>query len=230
MQFLITAGPTREYIDSVRFISNASSGKTGYALASVAIKKGHKVTLITTIENSELRIKNSKSKTIVVETAAQMFEAVKKNFQKCDCLIMTAAVADYTPVKKSKTKIKKTKSDLILKLKPTTDILAWAGKQKHEQPAFALRASSGRRATGNQQRIVVGFALEDKNLRKNAEKKLKEKNLDLIIANSPDAIAAEKSAVEIKTPNGKWQKIAKADKTIIAEKIIALIEQLQNKS
>ena len=226
MRFLITAGPTREYIDSVRFISNASSGKTGHALAATAIKKGHEVTLIS---SSDLQPPIG-ADFIGVESAAEMFKVVKENFPKCDCLIMTAAVADYTPVKKSKTKIKKSKSDLILELKPTADILAWAGKQKHEQPAFALRASSGRRATGNQQRIVVGFALEDKNLRKNAEKKLKEKKLDLIIANSPDAIAAEKSAVEIKTPNGKWQKIAKADKTIIAEKIIALIEQLQNKS
>ncbi|MCK5225664.1 MAG: phosphopantothenoylcysteine decarboxylase [Planctomycetes bacterium] len=203
MRFLITAGPTREYIDSVRFISNASSGKTGYALAATAIKKGHEVTLIS---SSDLQPPIGVD-FIGVESAAEMFKAVKENFQKCDCLIMTAAVADYTPIKKSKTKIKKSKSDLILKLKPTTDILSWAGKQKLKT------------------QIVVGFALEDKNLRKNAEKKLKEKNLDLIIANSPDSIGAEKAAVEIKTPNGKWQKIAKADKAAIAEKIISLLEK-----
>lgn len=204
MRFLITAGPTREYIDSVRFISNASSGKTGYALAATAIKKGHQVTLISSSDlQPPIRVDF-----IGVESAAEMFKAVKENFQKCDCLIMTAAVADYTPIKKSKTKIKKSKSDLILKLKPTTDILSWAGKQKLKT------------------QIVVGFALEDKNLRKNAEKKLKEKKLDLIIANSPDAIGAEKTAVEIKTPNGKWLKIAKADKTTIAKKIISLIEKL----
>ena len=203
MRFLITAGPTKEYIDSVRFISNASSGKTGYALAATAIKKGHEVTLIS---SSDLQPPIGVD-FIGVESAAEMFKAVKENFQKCDCLIMTAAVADYTPIKKSKTKIKKSKSDLILKLKPTTDILSWAGKQKLKT------------------QIVVGFALEDKNLRKNAEKKLKEKNLDLIIANSPDSIGAEKAAVEIKTPNGKWQKIAKADKAAIAEKIISLLEK-----
>ena len=210
MRFLITAGGTREYIDSVRFISNASSGKTGYALAATAIKKGYKVTLIS---SSDLQPPVG-ADFIGVDSAAEMFKAVKENFPKCDCLIMTAAVADYTPVKKSKTKIKKTKSDLIIKLKPTVDILAWAGKHKHEQ-----------RATSDEPRFVAGFALEDKNLRANAEKKLKEKNLDLIIANSPDAIGAEKSAVEIKTLNGQWLKIAKADKAAIAEKIISLIEK-----
>ena len=103
MRILITAGGTREYIDPVRFISNASSGRMGYALARAALKAGHKVTLITA--PSSLRVPEG-VRAVRVETAAELFEAVKKNFDKCDCLIMTAAVTDYTPCRKLKEKIK----------------------------------------------------------------------------------------------------------------------------
>ena len=162
MHFLITAGGTREYIDPVRFISNASSGKMGYALARAALRAGHKVTLITA---PTAQRPPKAAKIINVETAAQMSTAVKKNFPKCDCLIMAAAVSDYTPVRPAKTKLKRTDKSLTINLKPTTDILTWAAKQKNE-----------RRATSDKLRIVVGFALQDKELRKNAEKKLKQKN------------------------------------------------------
>jgi len=197
---VITAGGTREYIDPVRFISNASSGKMGFALAKAAKEAGHKVTLISAV-------KDLKFKTINVETAEQMFYAVKKYFNKCDCLIMAAAVSDYTPVKKFKTKIKKSDKNLIIKLKPTIDILKWAGKNKKKN------------------QVVVGFALEDKNLRRNAEKKLKDKNLDMIIANTPLAIGAKKSAVHIKQKNQPWLSLQKADKSFIAKKIISLLCQ-----
>lgn len=217
--FLITAGGTREYIDPVRFISNTSSGKMGYALAQAAIKAGHKVTLITTIKNLEFRIQNSELSIINVETADEMFEAVKQNFFKCDCLIMAAAVADYTPVKKSKVKIKKSKANLTIKLKPTVDILKWAGEHKNE-----------RRAASNKPRIVAGFALEDKNLRQNAEKKLKDKNLDMIIANSPETIGSDESAVQIKLRSGRWIKVPKCDKNSIAEAVIGLVSILMARS
>jgi phosphopantothenoylcysteine decarboxylase/phosphopantothenate--cysteine ligase len=219
MHFLITAGATREYIDPVRFISNASSGRMGYALARAALKAGHKVTLITTVHRPssiEPRVTSDERRAtiIVVETAAQMFKAVQRYFPQCDCLIMNAAVADYTPARKSKVKIKKAKKDLIIRLKPTTDILKWAGKHKNES-----------RVTSHRPRIIVGFALEDKNLRQNAEKKLKEKNLDMIIANTPAAIGADKISVLIKTPDRKWLKIPKANKTTVARKIVFLIEK-----
>jgi len=199
LHFLITAGGTREYIDPVRFITNASSGKMGFALANAALKTGHKVTLISTIKNPEF-------KSVNVESAEQMFKAVKKYFTKCDCLIMAAAVSDYTPAKKSKIKIKKSTSNLTIKLKPTTDILKWAGKNKKNQ-------------------IVVGFALEDRNLRKNAEKKLQSKNLDMIIANEPSAIGSEKSTVQIKRKNSDWRILPKADKSFLAKRIINLLCQ-----
>jgi phosphopantothenoylcysteine decarboxylase/phosphopantothenate--cysteine ligase len=201
MHFLITAGGTREYIDPVRFISNASSGKMGYALAAAAKKAGHKVTLIST---SDLQPPVG-ADFIGVDSAAEMFVAVKQFFAKCDCLIMAAAVADYTPIKKSKTKIKKSGRKLIIKLKPTADILNWAGKHKRKN------------------QIVVGFALEDKVVRTGAEKKLKEKNLDVIIADTPAEISSDTAAVQIKMPGWKWLKLPRATKAKIAKKIIDLL-------
>jgi phosphopantothenoylcysteine decarboxylase/phosphopantothenate--cysteine ligase len=201
MRFLITAGGTREYIDPVRFISNASSGKMGYALVLAAAKAGHKVTFISA---SDLQPPVG-TDFIGVDNAAEMFAAVKRFFAKCDCLIMAAAVADYTPAKKSKIKIQKSNKSLVIKLKPTTDILKWAGKNKKKN------------------QIVVGFALEDENLRRNAEKKLKEKKLDMIIANTPAEIGSDTAYVQIKMPGRKWLKLPAAAKTIIAGKIIDLL-------
>ena len=208
MRILITAGGTREYIDPVRFISNASSGRMGYALAKAAIEAGHRVTMITTIEKTNFKFQTSNFKLIIVQTAAQMFEAVKKHFEKCDCLIMAAAVADYTPARPAKNKIKKTGKALTIKLKPTADILKWAGKHKKKN------------------QIVVGFALEDKAVRARAEKKFKEKNLDMIIANTPTAIGSDKTTVQIKTASSAWTKIESTTKTMIAKKIVRLIESL----
>jgi phosphopantothenoylcysteine synthetase/decarboxylase len=202
MRILITAGGTREYIDPVRFISNASSGRMGYALARAALKAGHKVTLVTA---PTAQRPPSEAKVIEVETAVQMFEAVKKHFEKCDCLIMAAAVADYTPVRPAKTKIKKTGKPLTIKLKPTTDILKWVGKHKKKN------------------QIVVGFALEDKAVRGRAEKKLKEKSLDMIIANSSAAIGADKSTVQIKIAGREWLKLSQASKATIAKRIVSLV-------
>ena len=212
MHFLITAGGTREYIDAVRFISNASSGKMGYALARAAEEAGHKVTLISA---SALQPPIG-VEFVGVYSAKEMFAAVKKHFAKCDCLIMAAAVADYTPVCPAKTKIKRGNKALTIKLKPTADILKWAGK--HEK-VKSKKAKSKRQ-------IIVGFALEDKAIRTRAERKLKEKNLDMIIANTPAAIGAEKSTVQIKMPDSKWLKLARATKATIAQKIITLIESI----
>jgi len=216
MRILITAGGTREYIDPVRFISNASSGRMGYALVRAALKAGHKVTLITAPASQPVP---SAAKIVKVETAAHMFEEVRKHFNRCDCLIMAAAVADYTPARPAKTKIKKTGKALTIKLKPTTDILKWAGK--HKKPR--RQKTEGRRQRGQ---IVVGFALEDKNVRARAEKKLKEKNLDMIITNTPAAIGADKSTVQIKTPGSPWSTIENATKVTTAKSIIRLVEKL----
>ena len=205
MHFLITAGGTREYIDPVRFISNASSGRMGYALSRAALKAGHKVTLITA--PTSLRIPEG-TKTVRVETAFEMHTAVKKHFHKSDCLIMAAAVADYTPIKTPKTKMKKSSKGLTLKLKPTRDILRWATKNKRKN------------------QLVIGFALEDKAVCARAEKKLKEKHLDMIVANTIAAISSDKTAVQIKRRNSKWLKTAISTKAAIARKIISLAENM----
>jgi phosphopantothenoylcysteine decarboxylase / phosphopantothenate---cysteine ligase len=205
MQFLITAGGTREYIDPVRFISNASSGKMGYALARAALKTGHKVTLIT----APTALKPLAGAEIVrIESAAEMFKAVKERFAKCDCLIMAAAVSDYTPAQPSKTKLKKQTARLTLELKPTPDILKWAGRQK--KPGQTL----------------VGFALEDRDLRANAERKMREKNLDVIVANTPGAIGADTSTLYVKTVDSEWTEISAARKIASARRIIRAIETL----
>ncbi|MCX5635972.1 MAG: phosphopantothenoylcysteine decarboxylase [Planctomycetota bacterium] len=210
MRFLITAGGTREYIDPVRFITNASSGRMGYALAQAATRAGHKVTLVTAPASQQIP---RGAKAVKVVSAAEMFQAVRKNFPACDCLIMAAAVSDYTPVKPSKTKVKKTAKTLTIKLKPTADILKWAGQRKSK-------------IKNQKSKIVVGFALEDKNLRANAEKKLKAKKLDMIIANSPAAIGADKSGVQLKTACCGWVKFENASKIKTAKKIIRRIEKL----
>jgi phosphopantothenoylcysteine decarboxylase/phosphopantothenate--cysteine ligase len=213
MHFLITAGGTREYIDPVRFISNASSGKMGFALARAALRAGHKVTLIAapTTERPP-----GGGKIIKVESAAEMFEAVKKHFPRCDCLIMSAAVSDYAPARQAKSKIKRAGKSLTIRLKPTVDILKWAGKHKKVK---------GEKPEGKRQ-VVVGFALEDKRLRERAEKKLREKKLDMIIANKVVAIGAERSTVEIKEHGSGWVSMKNASKDAIARRIISLVEGL----
>ena len=203
LNILITAGGTREYIDPVRFIANASTGRMGYALARAAIKAGHTVTLITAPTSlrppKEARVSD-------VVTSDEMFKAVKRNFAKCDTLIMAAAVSDYKPAAISKTKIKKEQAVLSLDLKPTKDILKWAGRNKKKG------------------QIVVGFALEDTDILKNAEAKLKKKNLDMIIANEPAAIGASKSTLYIKTKTGDWQTLKNQTKSASAKKVLAVIE------
>ena len=206
LNILITAGGTREYIDPVRYISNASSGRMGYALARAVIKAGHTVTLIT----APTSLRPPKESTMVgVVTSEDMFKAVKDRFNQCDCLIMAAAVSDYQPAAISKSKLKKEQTVLSLSLKPTTDILKWVGRNKKKG------------------QIVVGFALEDTNLRVNAEKKLKSKNLDMIIANEPAAIAADTSTVHIKTLDDDWKTLSNKTKTASAAAIIKRIEGLR---
>jgi len=204
MRIVITAGGTREYIDPVRFISNASTGRMGYALAHAAKARGHIVTLIT----APTEIKAPPDVDVInVLTSEEMFRAVKETFDACDCLIMAAAVADYAPLRTSKTKIKKSQANLTITLKPTTDILAWAGRHKKKH-------------------ILVGFALEDDALRERAEKKLHDKNLDLIVANAPASIGAGTATVHMKTARGPWTTHAPTLKTRIAMKILAQVEAL----
>lgn len=169
---LVTAGPTREYLDSVRFISNASSGKMGYAIAEAAASRGARVILIS---GPTALQPPSQVKTIQVQTTTQMAEAVQHFFKKADVFVSAAAPADFGPQKASKTKIPKNKV-AALRLKPTPDILAWTGK--HKKPG----------------QMVIGFALETPPTLAKARQKLKTKNADAIVLNGPKNLASEKAA------------------------------------
>ncbi|NOY89505.1 MAG: bifunctional phosphopantothenoylcysteine decarboxylase/phosphopantothenate--cysteine ligase CoaBC [FCB group bacterium] len=163
---LITAGPTREIIDPVRYISNFSSGKMGYALAEAALRLGAETTLIS--GPSDL-IPPYGVKFEKVTSTEDLYKAVKKEFSKTDCLIMAAAPVDYTPVRKVNQKIKKTEKTMQLSLKPTVDILKRISRYKKEN------------------QIIVGFALETQNGLSNARRKLKDKHLNMIVLNQPSA-------------------------------------------
>lgn len=164
-KILITAGPTREAIDPVRFITNHSTGKMGYAIAEMAMLRGADVTLVSGPVNIK---KPGFVKSINVVSARDMFEAVKSNYEDMDVIIKTAAVADYTPLDKKDEKIKKSEndSDLNIKLERTTDILNWLGHNRKEG------------------QIICGFSMETQNMLENSKKKLEKKNADIIAANS----------------------------------------------
>ena len=160
---VITAGATQEEIDPVRYITNHSTGKMGYALAKEARNAGARVTLISGKTNLT---KPYGVDVVNVTSAADMAKSVIDNFEKADVVIMSAAVADYTPIEKAEQKIKKTDGDLSIVLKRTQDILLTIGQKKRED------------------QIVIGFAMETEHLLENAAKKLQEKNANYIIANS----------------------------------------------
>lgn len=161
---LVTAGPTYENIDPVRFIGNYSSGKMGYAIAENLAEQGAEVFLVSGPTN--LKINNSAIKIIDVKNAAEMYEQSVKYFKKSTIAVLSAAVADYTPTSISSNKIKKSNDSILVNLKKTKDILKQLGAIK------------------KQNQILIGFALETDNEEKNALKKLKEKNADMIVLNS----------------------------------------------
>ncbi|MDK2823515.1 MAG: phosphopantothenoylcysteine decarboxylase / phosphopantothenate---cysteine ligase [Clostridia bacterium] len=161
VNILITAGPTREPIDPVRYITNRSTGKMGYALARCAQQRGANVTLISGPTNLD---KPQNIEFIQVQTAREMFNEVTKHLEKQNVIIKSAAVADYRPQNYNNYKIKKTDEDLQINLERNPDILGYLGKNK-----------------GN--RILVGFAAETNDLKENAQKKVNKKNLDFIVAN-----------------------------------------------
>lgn len=161
---VITAGPTYEKIDPVRFIGNYSSGKMGYALAEECATRGAKVTLIS--GPVTLQVHHPNILRIDVESAQQMYEAAKDAYTDADAGILCAAVADFTPNHTADQKIKREKDDLVIQLKPTQDIAASLGALKKEG------------------QILIGFALETHNETANAQSKLKRKNLDFIVLNS----------------------------------------------
>ena len=160
---LVTAGPTRESIDPVRFITNHSTGKMGYAVARQAMLRGAEVTLV----SGPVSIDPPPFVNVVnVSSAKDMFEAVKVNFADADIIIKTAAVADYTPESTADEKIKKSDGSLSIQMKRTADILKWLGENKRDG------------------QVLCGFSMETENMLENSRAKLQKKNADLIAANS----------------------------------------------
>ncbi len=203
---LVTAGPTFEKIDPIRFIGNHSSGKMGFAIAGELAKQGADVKLI--CGPNSLFI-NSGVERIDVVSAEDMFKSVTKNLSDTDILVMTAAVADFTPVKVSRTKIKKNGKVLNIQLKPTKDILSEIGKTKKKRQVF------------------VGFAVETNDEVKNAKGKLKKKNLDLIVLNSLNDQGAgfgyDTNKIKIIDRQNKISNFELKHKTEVAKDIVAAI-------
>lgn len=208
-EVLLTAGPTYEAIDPVRFIGNRSTGKMGYALARELVLAGARVHLIS--GPTAMAIPAGLSSFTAVESAADMFAACASRFPTADVAIMSAAVADYSPTNPANQKIKKTTSDLTVQLKSTTDILAWMGQKK-----------------GNKQ-FLLGFALETNDGLVHARAKLERKKLDAIVLNSlQDAGAGfghDTNQVTLLSANGDEVHLSLRSKDEIASEIVAYLDQ-----
>jgi len=211
VKILITAGPTEEPLDPVRFITNLSSGKMGYALALASHRRGAEVTLITGPATLPLP---PVEKIIKVRTAKQMHKAVMDNYKKAKIIIKAAAVADYCPKVMAVEKIKKDKKTLFLELERNPDIIAEIGRNK-----------------GN--RVLVGFAMETQNLLANAAEKLKEKNLDLIVANDLKEEGAgfrtDTNIITIIDRAGKSESFGKMTKIEAAGEILNRVKKIINR-
>jgi phosphopantothenoylcysteine decarboxylase/phosphopantothenate--cysteine ligase len=209
---LVTAGRTEEHIDPVRYISNRSSGKMGYAIAEAARRRGAKVTLIT---GPTALASPPEVDLVRVQSAKEMLSAVKPRFAKADALIMAAAVSDFVPGTRSKDKIKKSPEGLVLKLEPGVDILKQMGKNKGK-------------------RILVGFSLETEDEIKNSKKKLADKNLDLIVVNNPNVPGAgfekDTNVVTLIDRSGKATRLPLLSKGEVAERLLDRVSTMLKKS
>jgi phosphopantothenoylcysteine decarboxylase/phosphopantothenate--cysteine ligase len=207
--FLITAGPTWEPIDPVRYISNRSSGKMGYAIAEAASDAGHDVILISGPVNLE---PPRNAKIVSVSTSDEMFEAVHRHADESDVCVLCAAVADYKPVHVSRVKIKKRDVKFSLELIPTRDILHSLGHQR------------ARRF------LLVGFAAETDHLEANAATKLREKNCDIIVANDTRiGMESDENELVILFRDGETKKISRAPKRFLARMLVKIFLNSQQK-
>lgn len=206
----VSAGPTYEPLDPVRFIGNHSSGKMGLAIAEELYGRGAEVTLIMGPSSIDLPVNGIKS--VRVNTADEMYNACTKEFNGSDIGVMAAAVADYTPVEVAANKIKKTNSELVIELKRTKDILKSLGEKKSSE------------------QVLVGFALETNNERDNALGKLKNKNVDMVVMNSLNDTGAgfgtDTNKISIFDKSGKEFNFELMSKKEVAKNIVDTIIQL----
>jgi phosphopantothenoylcysteine decarboxylase/phosphopantothenate--cysteine ligase len=206
---LITAGPTQEPLDPVRYLSNRSSGKMGYALAQAAIERGARVILISGPVNLN---PPANADVIHVRTAQEMRDAVFANLDPATVVIKCAAVADFRPSAESKQKIKKTSARVSLELDPTPDILAELGRKRGD-------------------RLLIGFAAETENLEKEARRKLETKNCDMVVANlvgqAETGFESDLNEVTLALRTGEFIQLPRASKREIADQILSQILRLR---
>jgi len=202
-RILITSGPTREFLDPVRYLTNASSGRMGQAVAAAAIDAGHSVVVVSGPVAVEYP---AAAEVIHVVSTAEMLDACRTALPSCDGVIGVAAPCDFTPVTVQQQKIRKTRAPLQLELRETPDILA----------TLAAERRAGQ--------WVVGFALETDDQRRSALSKLRQKQCDLIVLNGPTAIGADESAVEILDPAGQLVATLSGPKIEVARGILRAIE------
>ena len=210
LKALVTAGPTKEYIDPVRFITNKSSGKQGYEIAKSLSRNGYQTTLISGPTNLKI---NDDIKLINVETTEQMFKETQKNLP-VDVAIFSAAVADFKVTEKNDIKIKK-KDELTIKLEKNIDILNYISNHNSMRP-----------------KLVIGFAAETNNLEDNAIEKLKSKNCDIIIANDVSnkkiGFDSDFNEVTIFYKNNKKEKLFVKNKSLISDEIVEIVNNQLN--
>ena len=208
-KIMVTAGPTYEKIDAVRFIGNYSSGKMGYAIAEECASRGAEVVLVS--GPVSVKAKNPSIRLIKVESAHDMYEACNREFPQCNAAVLSAAVADFTPQNVSDTKIKRKDNNLEICLKPTEDIAASLGKQKGD-------------------RVLVGFALEKENELENAIGKLERKNFDFIVLNSMNDKGAgfnhDTNKITIINRSKEVKNYDLKSKVMVAKDIVDEIEKL----
>ena len=204
MHVNVTAGPTREHLDDVRFLSNASSGRMGYAIARAAASAGHRVTLV----SGPVALHAPEGvKLIRVISTQEMYDAAARAFVRSDCLIGAAAPADFRPARRIRGKAKKAAGPRSLPLKPTVDILASLGRKKRRQ-------------------VIIAFALEAQRPVTNALAKLKSKNADAVVLNRPEAMGSAKVDVTVFTRDRKRVDLRGATKDRIARSLVSLAERL----
>jgi phosphopantothenoylcysteine synthetase/decarboxylase len=209
VRFLVTAGPTREPIDPVRYISNRSSGKMGYAIAEAALEARHEVILISGPVNLG---PPRRAKFVSVSTSDEMFDAVHRDADSCDVCVLCAAVADYKPANLSPIKIKKRGETFSLELVPARDILDSLGDRQ------------------NRRFLLVGFAAETNDLEQNAAKKLRAKNCDIIVANDARlGMESDENELMILFRNGEIKNISRAPKKILARELVKIFQNSQQK-
>jgi len=203
MRFIVTAGPTREHLDDIRFLTNASSGRMGFAIARTAHDAGHAVTLI--CGPTPLPPPDG-PRAVPVTSAEEMRDAVLAAFPDTDAVFMTAAVGDYRPEQRVAGKIKKGEGVRELRLVRTPDILAELRRARDRQ-------------------VLVGFALEAADGLANARRKLEEKGLDLIVLNGPETVGADESDFTLLFPDGSSDRYMSVTKDFLALCLVSLVSE-----